>query len=179
MALVNLSAYAKIRGVSPATVTRAVQAGRITLTADRKVDVDLANQQWAAFTDPAQQRRGSAKDFAKTQAMAHESASKTANGAAILPSRFLLDEKTRTEGWRAKMAEMDYRQRVGELIDKAAVEAAWATRLMAAAEALQAIPDRIAAALAAEVDANECHRALAAEIRAAMARLSTPAGAVH
>lgn len=61
-------AYAAHRGVSDTAVRKAIATGRITVEADGSIDPDKADAQWAAHTDPAQQRG------AHSQALGVESA---------------------------------------------------------------------------------------------------------
>jgi ElaB/YqjD/DUF883 family membrane-anchored ribosome-binding protein len=49
-------AYARHRGVAENAVRKAIAAGRITLEPDGTIDPEKADRDWAARTDPAQQR---------------------------------------------------------------------------------------------------------------------------
>ncbi len=56
MPLITQAEYARHRGISQAAVKKAVDTGRIVLL-NGKVDREKADKQWAANTDPRQQRK--------------------------------------------------------------------------------------------------------------------------
>lgn len=51
--LMSYRAYARHRNVTLRAVQKAIESGRITVTADKKIDSDLADKQWEANTDPS------------------------------------------------------------------------------------------------------------------------------
>jgi len=59
--LVTQSEYARLRGVSPAAVFKAIASGRISYLIDDKgrvwLDARTADREWRANTDPAFQQR--------------------------------------------------------------------------------------------------------------------------
>ena len=58
---ISIRAYARRRGVSHTAVRKAIQSGRVTPEADGTIDPEKADREWAAQTDPAQQRGKHAK----------------------------------------------------------------------------------------------------------------------
>jgi hypothetical protein len=73
---------------------------------------------------------------------------------------------------KALLAEMDYRTKSGELLERARVRADTYAITRQVRDSMMNIPDRIASDLAAETDAFEVHRKLTAEIRTALATLA-------
>ena len=71
--------------------------------------------------------------------------------------------------YSAKLAELDYRERTGELVRRTLVEREFASRLVALRESLEVLADRLSAQVAAEADADRCRRLLREEHRLALA----------
>ena len=186
--LISAAEYARTRGVSRNAVSKAIAGKRISFTTDangrKLIDPDVADVEWAANTDVKSQRRGAPQQFAKTQPLARSArarlkdAAKDAGdvaGAArpsapqVLPDgSSLLEESTRLARVKTMLAELDLQQRRGDMVSATAIRALYATKLLAAREMLEAIPDRISARLAVEQDAEKVHRLITTEIRAAM-----------
>lgn len=185
--LVTMSAYAKLRGCSHQAVSKAVKRGRISLI-DGMVDPEVADIQWARNTSPEQQQRGAPAQFELTQHRAQEArqgAQTAANspphpeeGSGDLESPALVHEKADTERVRRELLQLELAEKRGELVRVADIERAYAAKLAAAREAHEAIPDRLAAQLAAMSDAAQIHALLTEELRLAMSRLvsEAPAG---
>lgn len=76
--------------------------------------------------------------------------------------------QAKKEEFRAKLAELDYRERVGELVERDAVDAERFQTGRQIRDALQNIPSRVAGLLAAETDQRKCHDLLDREIRLAL-----------
>lgn len=196
--LVTQAEYARRRGVSREAVRVALEAKRITgIDRDGRVMVDpeLADIEWARNTDPDQQHRGAPDQFATTQARAEEALrgggddeprsgdEPEAPAAAATPDAPLLVEaKTQTEHLRRQLLELELAEKRGELVRVAEFERAYAAKLVAAREAFDALPDRLAAKLCAALGvdaalAARAHALLADEIRAAMLHLAASAQA--
>lgn len=80
--------------------------------------------------------------------------------------------RTRREKAEASMAELRLAELRGELIQVAAVRAAFGAALTATRDRLLSIPDRLAPVLAAESAPQRVHEVMSAEIRDALAQLS-------
>lgn len=153
--LIRKSDLARLRGVSPAAVTRAIESGRIAaavVTRDGRqlLDADLAQALWDRHT---LQR--------KPAATAAEDAPPDLN-----------DSRARLLHHRAELARMEAEQRAGELVAAADVRAAAFATARAVRDALLALPNRMAPQLAATADAREVHRLLTAEITLALRSLA-------
>ena len=188
--LITQAEYARRRGVSPAAVHKAIVARRISgvVRGGRvMIDAELADIEWARNTDADQQQRGAPDQFAVTQRRAEQA---LRGGGDLLAgvdapaappgddaqtsseSAMLVDAKTTSEQFRAALLELELEERLGTLVRVSEVERIYASKLVAAREALEAIPDRLAAKLAATSDAERAHAMLAEEIRSAMLHLA-------
>jgi phage terminase Nu1 subunit (DNA packaging protein) len=73
--------------------------------------------------------------------------------------------------YNAKLAELEYKKAIGELVSAADVQAELSRIFATFREAMQQIPNRLAAVLAAETDQARVHDALDVEIRNALMHL--------
>lgn len=124
----SLRAYAKRRGVSVEAVSRAISKGRLTASVVRVggvpkiADPDLADQEWTANTDLSK-----APGYVKARGGAGTPppAAQGDRGEAIEPDPDAQGEATiatasaREKHWRSKLAELQYKQRAGELVNGA------------------------------------------------------------
>ena len=72
------------------------------------------------------------------------------------------------EHYQARLAKLDFEQRVGSLVSRDEVKIAAFNTLRQFRDAMLNIPDRVAAMLAAEPDPAKCYEILATEIRKAL-----------
>lgn len=158
MPLMSLRAYAKHRGVSLAAVQKALQSGRIRIGADGKLDAAAADADWSRNTKLAtahvlpDPRRS----------MPEQDDSSGFGGNQYAKARAI------REHYLARLAKIEYEERVGKLVSKDEVQVAAFTRFRQFRDLMLNIPDRLAAVLAAESDAAACHHILASEIRKAL-----------
>jgi len=149
--------YARRRGWSRAYVTQLVQAGRVALDEAGLIDPEEADAALAAARDPA------------------------ASGAAVRPVRrpppappegrggpTYMQARTMREAYQAKLAELDYQERAGRSVDRAAIEAEAMALGRELREALLVLPARLGPALAEASDAHECEALLEAALLEAL-----------
>lgn len=166
--LLSKRAYARHRaerglvGQTHTAVNDAARAGRITLI-DGKVDPEVADIQWAEKTDAVQQARGARGGHAPRDEPKSVPAGDREGYFAV---------KERRERAEADLAELELRERRGELVKKADVEREIFAIQRALRDRLAGIPDRIAPMLAAEADVTRCHAIVAAELRAALGEVA-------
>lgn len=125
-----MRAYARHRGISATAVHRAVEQGRLVKSVVRDgagkflgiSDAALADQEWAASTDLS---KASTELLLRTAAegaggLPGDAGDGTAvdDGETMTLSIALAKEKH----WKALTAELDYKKRVGELVDATEVE---------------------------------------------------------
>lgn len=158
MPLLSLRAYAKHRGVSLAAVQKAIHSGRITPTSDGLIDSERADAEWSAKTRPGQRR---AKQAAPPQPI-----EAPAGGLDYFRARAI------RESYLARLAKIEFEERTAKLVSRDEVQVAAFTNGRTVRDNLLNIPDRLAATLAAETDADRVHHLLSAEIRRALEELS-------
>ena len=149
MPVLSLRAYAKHRGVVMSAVQKAIQSGRIATTPDGKIDSDIADAEWKANTRQQQQRRPAG-----------------AGGLDYFRARAV------REGYLARLAKIEFEEKTAKLISRDEVQVAAFTNGRMARDNLLNIPDRLAATLAAETDADKVHLILTGEIRKALDELA-------
>lgn len=166
--LMSLAAYAKHRGCSKAAVTKAAQAGRISLI-DGQIDAMIADAQWKANTRARMPARA-ARDEAGAPAGADLLG---AGGDVAAPGGDdYWDSRGRREAAEAELAELKVAEQRRELIRVSAVETVWSSSLAAAREHLLQVRARLAPLLAAETDVFKIEQLLDEEHSQALQLLS-------
>jgi hypothetical protein len=168
--LVSLREYARRRGVSAMAVSKAAKTGRITLEGG-KVNVETANRDWPANTNPAQSVVGPAAlgaigDPPAMQEPAEEGANGTQNGGKNGGASGQYGQaRAIREGYLARIAKIDYETQAGALVAAETVRVAAFNAARTARDSLLSMPDRLAPVLAGESDQFEVHRIMSEEIR--------------
>ncbi|WP_157669299.1 hypothetical protein [Chitinibacter sp. GC72] len=147
--------FAALMGWSPSYVTELGKKGRLVFAPCGKlIDVDATLLQLEKTADPSKQgvkerwadQRGDLPDPPKYQ-----------EGDAIMPPDLVLEydyqvARAKRETHLANIAELDERQRLGQLVDINIVMQAITDLAAAFRAAIERLPDRIAPVLAAESD---------------------------
>jgi hypothetical protein len=152
MAVLSQRAYARHRGMALSAVQKAISSGRISTLPDGRIDPDAADREWEANTKarPPAVRRQPDDD-------------QDAFGAAQYSKA-----RAVREHYQARLAKIDYEERIGNLVSKDEVQVAAFNTHRVIRDAMLNIPDRVAAMLAAETDEAKCHEVLTTEIRKAL-----------
>jgi len=161
MPVLSLRAYAKHRGVSLAAVQKAIRSGRIATTSDGMIDSDQADAEWKAKTRPGQRRAKPTLPVAREQTEAP-----VAGGLDYFRARAI------RENYLARLAKIEFEEKTAMLISRDEVLVAAFTKARTVRDNLLNIPDRLAATLAAEGDADKVHQILTGEIRKALDELA-------
>lgn len=161
MPLLSLRAYAKHRGVSHAAVQKAIRSGRIATNADGLIDSERADAEWNAKTRPGQRRGKQAQPATNEPAEAP-----VAGGLDYFRARAI------RENYLARLAKIEFEEKTAKLISRDEVQVAAFTKARTVRDNLLNIPDRVAATLAAESDADKAHQILTGEIRKALDELA-------
>jgi hypothetical protein len=163
--LISQREYARRRGISHVAVQRAVNSGRIS-TVDGKIDPDLADREWRENTDQSKPRNritGSPKhtrvageppepmDFGGV-----DSGNGTASGYA--------KARAARELYQAQLAKIELDRQRGVLVRADEVRLGAFNMARKARDQLIALPERLAAILAATQDPAEVQRILEEEI---------------
>lgn len=166
MAIVSAAAYAKLRGVSKASVSQAIAEGKLPKSAVKKgrgyeIDVDLADKEWRENTNPSM------------GAPTHSIPKGHNIDGELKPvgTETLAASKAKREAFLAELARLEYEQKSGELVavDDVKKEAFKIARIVR--DSILNIPDRLAAELAAETNQFRVHTRLTEELRKALEAL--------
>ncbi len=163
MPVLSLRAYAKHRGVSLAAVQKAIHSGRIATTAEGMIDSERADAEWKAKTRPGQRRTRPSATVAKEPERVEPP---VAGGLDYFRARAV------RENYLARLAKIEFEEKTAKLISRDEVQVAAFTKGRTARDNLLNIPDRLAATLAAETDADKVHQILTGEIRKALDELA-------
>src|SRR5438270_116472 len=158
---VNSAEFAKSQGFSRPYVTKLVQSGVIVRDENGHIDQDAAVAALRARRDPAKSlRRG-------RPARNGDHGGQDSETLSIL----MLKSRIKTEVERGKLAELDRRQREGELVERRDVEQAAFSNARNVRDALLNIPARVSSLYAAETDPQNIHQSLEDEIRTVLTYL--------
>jgi phage terminase Nu1 subunit (DNA packaging protein) len=158
---VNSAEFAESQGFSRPYVTKLVRQGVIVRDANGQIDKDAAVAALAARRDPAKAlRRGKVKNNGDISGLS----AVNGQGSEAL-SLLMLKSRIKTEVERGKLAELDRKQREGELVERRDVEEAAFSTARTVRDALLNIPARVASLYAAETDPQKIHQSLEDEIR--------------
>lgn len=166
MPVLSLRGYAKHRGVSLAAVQKAIRSGRITTNADGKLDSERADAEWHSKTRPGQHQ---ARPVPPAPAAVREPERAEAPVTGVFDySR----ARAVRENYLARLAKIEFEEKTAKLISRDEVQVAAFTKARTTRDNLLNIPDRLAATVAAEGDADKVHQILTAEIRKALDELA-------
>ena len=182
---ISKRAYARRRGVSDTAVHKAIKSGRIIPEPDGSIDPVKADSAWDENTDPAQQRKipptPTKSQPPKTQLQPTKPTVITKPTGPIMqkpspPKMVGPDFQTSRavkETYAAKMAMLDFEERTKGLINADEVRVSAFNLARRVRDRLLLIPHRIAAILAAEMEADKVEKILADELRKAMEELTS------
>jgi len=130
MAVVSQRAYARHRGVSLAAVQKAIKQGRIRTVAEGKIDVQQADRDWERNTS-------------------YGAAPATGDAPAAGPS--YAQSRAVREVYTARLAKLEYEERIGKLLPADKVTIAAFTKGRTARDHMLLVADRIAAQVQADL----------------------------
>jgi hypothetical protein len=153
--VVSQNEYARLRGVAHYAVQKAIKAGRITTLPDGRVDSDVADREWEDNT-LARPPRDLGRQHPGDEDPGNFGASQYTKARAV------------REHYQARIAKIDYEERVGKLVPKDDVQIAAFNKFRQFRDHVLNLPDRLAAMLAAETEAAKVYEILASELRKAL-----------
>lgn len=197
MPRMSIAQYAKHRGVSDQAVYRAIRAKRVTVRLDddgkRYIDSEAADKEWFANTDSTQARGDAAKaalEKAASEIISREDDTEGATGegseevegeegqerlAAATEVRLGLDSaRAKKESYQAELARLKYEEQAGLLVNAEAIREEAFKIARTVRDALLALPDRVSAEFAGELNQFRIHQRLTEEIRKALVSLKGP-----
>jgi hypothetical protein len=151
--LMSQSEYARHCGVTPQTIYDRVKHGRITLANKGK-----------KLIDPIR----SDKEFSDYTTERFNPESKRLSDGIEGSHLTYAEAKTLKENYAAKTAELDYKVKTKSLVDAKEVEKAAFDVGRKLRDNMLAVPDRVAALVAAETDRHKIHKMITEEITIAL-----------
>lgn len=168
----DASEYAKHRGVSKPMVSKYINAGMIPSArkVGRTYEIDpvQADRELDAALD---RTRGGKRSPSPPPPPPPRAAEPEPDGYASPPPRAmpsLAENRGIREFYAARIAKLDYEQRLGKLVPKDELKLKLAKLHLAVRDNLRTIPDRVAPVLAAETDQTKIHAILLKEIGLAL-----------
>ena len=176
----SLRAYARVRGCTEGAVRKAIASKRITPNADGTIDPERANQQWEKNTFAGKTLHDATRNVpTPVRTPAHSAAMPQPVEVTNDAIAAYLWARAVSETFKAKIAQMEYEERAGKLM-QATKAGEYAMQFSAiVSEALSACPDRLTPLLTATTDERVAHRILtneAAALRRRVAKAIADAG---
>ena len=138
--LITVAEFAAQRGVSPQAGRKAIKTGRLKRSVERKgsrnyvIDPEVAELEWSRNTEPQYQRTAEQINTGKARARGEDVPDPppgNKGGAGTYASA-----KAAAEGYKAMLLKLDYEERSGKLLDKAAAERGFAAAGMQVRDAV-------------------------------------------
>ncbi len=165
--LLSQRAYARHRGVSHTAVRKAIAAGRIT-TEDGRIDPDRADRDWEANTDESKPSSTATKRRGQRRAPWQPPESTTSTmapaGESGAGARTYSQSRGVRESYLARLAKVDYEQRISKLVDADQMRVAQFNAARKARDMLIGVPSRIAPLVVGTTDVAEIERIMDIEI---------------
>ncbi len=190
--LISIRKYAMRKNCSDPAVLKAIKTGKIVKGCvidehgKKKINPEIADAEWASNSDPLRAKMGDRFDLSAAIPKGFERVPKQQIKAKsepkpVVPSypavKSLQDEtlasaRKAQEVYKAKIAEVDYKKRIGELVVKADVYKALFAFGQELRTQFQAIPDRVVDNMLAASNRNEAHNILYEAITVVLENLS-------
>ncbi len=166
----NRSEYAAhLGGKSKGLVTKLGHQGRLVereIDGKKLVDFELSDRLIRNTTDMSKARNGANASPGRAPSTA---IAPIADGGKV--DAIFRQAQAQERAYHAKLAELEWKKAIGELVPAADVTSELARVFATFREAMQQIPGRVAAVLAAESDQARIHEVLDDEIRGALLHL--------
>jgi len=174
MALLNVTEYARHRGVRKAAVEYALERGRIKKNDEGLIDSDEADRDWEANTDHRQARPGPKPPKTSHRESVPFTEHRQEIQADIAEAGTLNFANARAvrEIYAGRLLRLEYEQKQATLMPRSQVDIATFNVYRIVRDGLLNIPDRIAAQLAVETDPAVVYDTLSREINLALEALS-------
>jgi len=178
--LMSQREYARRCGLSPSTVNEAIKRGRITLV-EGKIDPILADREWAENTDPNTPRNrftGNPKHRKPRgqPSLPMDLRARDGGSEANADTAGYLKARAAREIYHAQLAKLQLDRERAELVRADEVRIGTFNMARRARKQLLALPERVAATIAATEDAAEIHKILDEEIERICWQLSNGDG---
>ena len=161
MSILSLRGYARHRGVNLYAVQKAISTGRISTLPDGRIDSDVADAEWRENT-------AARPVVAPSPTVARKRAKEEDEDGIGMSSMAYSKARAIREQYQARLAKIDYEERIGKLVAKDEVQVAAFNKFRQFRDHMLNIPDRLAPILAAETEPARVHELVATEIRRAL-----------
>lgn len=167
--LLSQAAYARRRGVSRQAVNKAIQEGRISVAAGRKIDPEVADAQWTSTADPARGANAPLQVKTTTSPPTSRGRDLEENGTA---AKTYQDARALRELYQMRLTRLELGQKEGELVPLAEVTTAAYDAARRARDLLLQMADRLAPEVAPVTQVPACHALIMREVTRACEELS-------
>jgi hypothetical protein len=156
--LITVADFAAQQGVSPQAVRKAISSGRLKRAVERRgprnyvIDPEVARLEWERNTEPGRVRSAAQINAGKARARGEDVPDPgpmppgNKGGAGTYASA-----KAAAEGYKAMLLKLDYEERSGKLLDKAAAERAFAAAGMQVRDAVMRTSQQMVGEIATAV----------------------------
>ncbi|GAW85004.1 conserved hypothetical protein [Bathymodiolus platifrons methanotrophic gill symbiont] len=167
-------AYGRHRGVSEASVRKAIKSGRISKASDSTIDPVKADAQWVRNTDVGQQRKSKQKRKAVSTAAIDAVNDTLQEQGGSGGGTTYMQARTANEVLKAQTNRIRLQQIKNELVDRSSALAHVFKLARSERDAWVSWPARISSQMAAEldVDAHKMHVMLEAYVRQHLSELA-------
>jgi hypothetical protein len=156
--LISVTEFAAQRGVSPQAVRKAIAGGRLKRSVERKgklylIDPQMAELEWERNTEPQKQRTAEQINTGKARARGED----VPDPAPVPPpankggAGTYASAKAAAEGYKAMLLKLDFEERSGKLVEKAAAERAFASAGMQVRDAVMRTSQQMVGEIASAV----------------------------
>jgi hypothetical protein len=177
MLTLNQTQFATHMGWSKGYVSQLKTAGRLVFAESGKVDVEASKVRIAETEDPnrddVKERHASARsDDSKVHEIGVNGSSKAKKEKEVKdPNKMTFSTaRAKEQEFKALQAELDYKERIGELVSKADMKAAVADMVTTFRQEIENLPHRISADLVGK-DINEIRAILKRSVHDCLANL--------
>jgi phage terminase Nu1 subunit (DNA packaging protein) len=173
-ARVTQSELARLLGVQRSYIHKLKTQGVLLFDSLGLIDEDVARQSIEQNHDPGKRYMKDVNQRQRDDRAAETKPLPPDDAEPRAPSNNLsyMRAKTMREAFNAKIAELEYKERKGELRDSQSVRKAITDSAVVIRSALELIPDKLSIRMAAESDPEKCHTLLTSEIDQTLAELT-------
>lgn len=187
--LIAIREAARRLGVSDTAVHKAIKAGRVQIAGRTQlsnrplVEWPRVRDDWLANSDGTKRthvgsrgspvRANDPQPVVKLSSNTEDADSGAASGPTTGPS--LAASRAVREAYQARLAKLEYEERIGKLVNADEVKARAFKMARAARDSMLTMPDRLAPILASSTDVQEVHRLLLDDIERTCDRLAKDA----
>jgi phage terminase Nu1 subunit (DNA packaging protein) len=170
MPSVTQAEFARLLGVAKPYINKLVTTGVLTLDADGRLDADASIEILKARASPGHQLSRLSEDDTPAMKTIRGGDDDAPPADESVGTGSFQQARTRREHFAALNEQLKYDRELGTLVDAAGVQRACKTAARLVRDNLLAIPDRIAAELAADADPRSVRAILHRHLSAALDR---------